>query len=70
MDIPMKIKLASTYSKISITKLAEETMGVTRAALHARLKTGKFSTEELNQIAEAMGAKFEFHFVFPDGVKI
>jgi len=34
------------------------------------MRTGKFTSMELEQIAEALGAQFEYSFVFPDGTRI
>jgi len=69
MDIPTKIKLAETYAKISEAELARR-MKTSSQALGQRLKTGKFSSDDLNKIAEALGAEFEFKFRFPDGTEI
>lgn len=69
MDIPTKIKLAETYAKISESELARR-MGTTPQALGQRLKTGKFSSAELERIAAAIGAEFVFSFKFPDGTEI
>ncbi|HCS73039.1 MAG TPA: XRE family transcriptional regulator [Clostridiales bacterium] len=69
MDIPTKIRLAETYAKISEAELARR-LGTTSQAFGQRMKTGKFSSEELVKIAEALGAEFVFTFHFPDGTKI
>lgn len=69
MDIPTKIKLAETYAKISEAELARR-LGTTSQALGQRLKTGKFTSTELEKIASALGAEFSFGFSFPDGTDI
>lgn len=69
MDIPTKIRLAETYAKISEAELARR-LGTTSQAFGQRMKTGKFSSAELDQIAEALGAKFTFSFCFTDGTEI
>lgn len=69
MDIPTKIKLAETYSKTSEAELARK-IGTTSQALGQRIKTGKFTSEELNKIAAALGAEFVCCFRFPDGTEI
>ena len=59
-------------------KIATATAGITQAALAARLgwspqllnnrmKTGKFTLEEWQRIAAALGADFLIGFQFPDG---
>ncbi|MEM5770442.1 MAG: XRE family transcriptional regulator [Bacillota bacterium] len=69
MDIPTKIKLAETYAKISEAELARR-LGTTSQAFGQRMKTGKFSSEELEKIAEAVGAEFVYKFRFQDGTEI
>ena len=69
MDITKKIKLAEKYADISEAELARR-IGTSSQALGQRLKTGKFSSSDLDTIAKALGAEFECHFVFPDGTKI
>lgn len=70
MDIPMKIRLAETYAKVSEAELARRFGCKSQQAFVQRMRTGKFTSEELNQIADSLGAKFEYHFIFPDGTKI
>ena len=70
MDIPMKIRLAETYANISEAELARRFGCKSQQAFVQRMKTGKFSSQELDQIAESLGAKFECSFTFPDGTKI
>lgn len=69
MDIPTKIKLAETYAKMSETELARK-LGTSPQALGQRIKTGRFSSADLNKIAAALGAEFVCHFRFPDGTEI
>ena len=69
MTISQKIKMALAYKGISEAELARS-VGTSPSAFNQRMKTGKFSTEELNQIAEALEADFYFGFEFKDGTKI
>ena len=69
MDIPTKIRLAEKYARISEAELARR-LGTTSQAFGQRMKTGKFSSEDLEKIAEALGAEFIYNFQFPDGTKI
>ena len=69
VDISKKIKAAGTYLGISQAELARR-LGMSPAALNQRLKTGKWSSEDLERIAEALGAEFICEFVFPDGQRI
>ena len=69
MDISMKIKLAATYIRITEAELARR-LDMSPQSLHKRLKTGKFTSEELDKIAAALGAHYDCFFEFPDGQKI
>ena len=69
MDISTKIKLAETYAKMSESELARK-LGTTSQALGQRIKTGKFSSRDLDNIAAALGAEFVCSFRFPDGTEI
>lgn len=69
MDIPTKIKLAETYAKVSEADLARR-LGKTPQAFGQRMKTGKFSSADLEAIANALGAEVKVSFIFPDGAEI
>lgn len=69
MDIPTKIKMAEVYSKISESELAKR-IGTSPQAFNQRMKTGKFSSAELEKIAAALGAEFVCSFRFKDGTEI
>ncbi len=69
MDISSKIRLAASYKGISEAELARR-LDVTPSAFNQRLKTGKFSSEDLDRIAVALGARYDCFFEFPDGQKI
>ncbi len=61
--------MACTVAGISKTELAKR-IGMTQPAFSQRLKTGKFSDEDFNNIAKALGAKYYSGFDFPDGTRI
>ena len=69
MDIPTKIKMAEVFAKISETELSRR-IGTSPQAFNQRMKTGKFSSEELERIAQALGAEFKCMFRFPDGTEV
>lgn len=69
MDIAKKIRLACTAAGISESELARR-IETSPQNLHQRLKVGKFTGEELERIATAVGAEFVMGFWFPDGTKI
>ena len=69
MTIPQKIKMALGYKGMSEIDLARA-IGSSPQAFNQRMKTGKFNSEELEKIAEALDADFYFGFDFKDGTKI
>ena len=69
MNLEKKIKMALTYSETSQAELARR-LGMTPANFNIRLKRGTFKVEELEIIAQALGAKFSYSFDFEDGTKI
>ena len=69
MDISKKIKMAEAFADISEAELARR-IGTSSQAFGQRLKTGKFSSENLEAIADALGAKYVAYFEFPDGTQI
>ena len=69
MTIKQKIEMACIISGITQTELAKR-IGMSQQNLSKRLKTGKFSDQELQAMAKALGCKYFAGFEFPDGTKI
>ena len=69
MTIPQKIKMALAYKGMSEAELSRS-IGTSPSAFNQRMKTGKFSSADMEKIAEAIGAKYFFGFEFEDGTKI
>ncbi len=69
MTVPQKIKMALGYKGMSESELARA-IGTSPQAFNQRMKTGKFSSEDMEKIAEALGASYYFGFEFKDGTKI
>ncbi len=61
--------MALAYKNMSESELARA-IGTSPQAFNQRMKTGKFSSEELATIATALDAVFYFGFEFSDGNKI
>lgn len=68
-SIGSQIKNALAYAGMTITDLGKK-MGITQPAISKRLKTGKFTQDELKSIASMIGCKYISEFVFKDGTKI
>ena len=69
MTVPQKIKMALAYKGMSEAELSRA-IGTSPSAFNQRMKTGKFSSEDMAKIAEAIGAKFFFGFEFEDGTRV
>lgn len=69
MTVPQKIKMALAYKGMSEAELSRA-IGTSPSAFNQRMKTGKFSSEDMEKIAEAIGAKFFFGFEFEDGTRV
>lgn len=69
MTITKKLKMAIAYAGISEAELARR-IGTTPAAFNQRMKTGKFSDEDLDKIGKALGAAITMTIEFSDGTKI
>lgn len=69
MTIQKKIKMALAFKGMSEADLARA-FGSSPAAFNQRMKTGRFSSEELEKIGEILGGTYHYGFEFPDGTKI
>lgn len=63
------IEMAMAYGRITSSEMSRR-LGWSPQVFSGRMKTGKFSVEEWNKIAEAMGAEVKIGFVFPDGKEV
>lgn len=63
------VEMATAYCQISNAELARR-LDWSPQLLNKRLNTGKFSVDEWQQIAQAMGATARIGFIFPDGKEI
>ena len=69
MTYSQKIRMALAYKNMNESSLARA-IGSSPQAFNQRMKTDKFSAEDMERIAAAMGATFSFSFDFKDGEKI
>ena len=63
------IEMGVAYAGITNAELARR-LGWSPQLLNKRLNTGKFSVDEWEQIAAALGAKARIGFSFPDGREV
>lgn len=67
--LQQQVKAACEVSGITLTELGEK-MGMSQANFSKRLKVGKFTKEELAQMAKYLDADFHFYFEFENGTKV
>ena len=67
--IKQKVEVACSLAGITITELGTR-LGMSQQLMSNRLKTGKFTQEELEQMGKALGAEYKSGFYFPDGNKV
>lgn len=70
ITIQQRVDMALAYADNKTKKDIAAALGVTPSAFNQRLKTGKFTEEELQTIAGVLGAVYVAYFEFPDGKKI
>lgn len=63
------VKMAMAYKQVSVAELARR-LGTTREALRQRLSRETLKPQDLEKIAEVLGAEFVMAFRFPDGKEI
>lgn len=63
------VKMAMAYKQVSVAELARR-LGTTREALRQRLSRETLKPQDLEKIAEVLGAEFVMTFRFPDGKEI
>lgn len=68
ITIAEQIKTAAIHANVTITELANQ-FGSSQSSFSQRMKTGKFTREELEKIAMILGGEYISFFQFPDGKK-
>lgn len=69
MNMQEKIEGALAHANMSKTEVGKAVFNISQQAISQRIQKGKFTKEELEQIAHAMGAEYVCYFEFPDGKK-
>lgn len=69
MEIAKKIKMALAYLGITEAELARR-LGASPQSFNQRMRTGKWSDDDLRKIGEALGAEIILEIQFPDGTTI
>ena len=69
MQIDEQIKMLCVKSNISLAEMARR-LNKTPQAFNQKIKRGKFTLEELSDIALISGCDLKCSFVYPNGEKI
>ena len=69
MTISEQVKVLCVRSNISIAELARR-LNLLPQSLSGKLKRESFSIDELEKVADAVGATFEHNFILPNGEKV
>jgi predicted XRE-type DNA-binding protein len=69
MNMELQINAAAAYANMTQADVALA-VGMSKSNFNQKLKRHSFSEEELAKIADAIGAKVDFRFEFPDGTRI
>ena len=69
MTIAEQIRVLCVRSNISTAELARR-LGVSPQSLSAKLKRESFTIADLENIADAVGSKFERYFIFDNGERV
>lgn len=64
-----QLKAAAAYAGKTFSDVAEG-LGVSRQAFTQKAGRGSWTTNDLEKIAEIIGAEYKSVFVFPDGKEI
>lgn len=69
ITIAEKIKIASIHAGVPLVEIAKS-FGISQSGFSQRMKTGKFTLEELERIAKIFGCEYVSFFRFDDDMKI
>lgn len=68
-DIATKVRMVCAALKVSDAELARR-LGMSSQLYSSRMKKSRFSTDEIERIAEALDVKYVSYFELSDGTKI
>lgn len=69
MTARQAVEMGIAYAGISKAELARR-LNLSPQYFHKRLVAGRFTVEEWEAIAKALGAELRLGFVFPDGKEV
>lgn len=69
MSLQQKVKVCCDIRGITLKELGAK-LGMSQQNFSKRLKVGKFTQAELEEIAKALNCEYHSYFIFADGSKI
>lgn len=69
LSIRQKVLLACEANEMTLTELAGK-LGTSQANLSKRIKTGKFTQDELHRITDILNCKYDSSWTLPDGTRL
>lgn len=69
LSIKDKVLLGCKANDMTLTELAKK-LGITQPTLSNRLKTGKFTQDELANIARLLNCEYKPLWILPNGTKL
>lgn len=69
LSIKDKVLLACKANNITLTEFATQ-LGITQPSLSNRLKTGKFTQDELVKMATMLNCKIDCSWILPNGTRL
>lgn len=69
ITIQQRVKAACDIAGMSLTELGAK-MGMSQQNFSKRLKVGKFTQEELEEMGKYLGCEYISIFQFPDGKRV
>jgi transcriptional regulator with XRE-family HTH domain len=67
--LEQSIKTAATYAGLSQADIARK-LGMSPQSFNSKLKLSTFKDDDMERIAETVGATYRRYFEFPDGTRI
>lgn len=69
MNSKQAVKMLMGAMGVTQTELAQR-LGKTQQSISQKMNVGRFDADDLEEIAKAVGCKFDAAFILPDGRRI
>lgn len=69
MTVSNKIRVLAAMNNISVAEIARR-LNTSPQSFSGKLKRESFTIKDLEEIANVVGVKFDYNFIFKDGKKV